>query len=190
MCIRDRFAGDFTFTINNRSGLLFQLGGTNLSDDHRIIGVPDMNPGNLGRELSFAGGLATGGFLASLKGGGDNDLFKTASVIDGNTATNPADGNQNVIPRGNALNVVDAAIEQVSDIRAFLGAFVAQEVEPNIRSLDVAIQNLTSSESDIRDLDFASETAEFTRSQVLFQAGVSVMASANLIPQTVLQLLQ
>ena len=65
-----------------------------------------------------------------------------------------------------------------------------QNLQPNARSLQVAIENLTASESSIRDLDFAAEVAEFTRAQVLFAAGTSVLSSANLIPQTVLSLLQ
>jgi flagellin len=58
-----------------------------------------------------------------------------------------------------------------------------------MNSLGVALENLTASESQIRDLDFASEVAQFTRSQILFAAGTSVLRTANLIPQNVLTLL-
>jgi len=54
----------------------------------------------------------------------------------------------------------------------------------------VAIENLQTAESIIRDLDFAEETSNFTRTQILFQAGTAVLASANLIPQNVLTLLR
>jgi flagellin len=54
----------------------------------------------------------------------------------------------------------------------------------------VAVENITRSESTIRELDFAADTAQFTKTQILFQAGTAVLASANLIPQTILSLLQ
>ena len=85
---------------------------------------------------------------------------------------------------------MDAAIDEISETRAFLGAVVADDVEPAIHQLNVAIENLTSSESDIRDLDFAEETSDFTKAQILYQAGISVIAQANLAPQAVLQLLR
>ena len=88
-----------------------------------------------------------------------------------------------------ASRILDSAIDQISDIRAFLGAFANDNVEPTKRELEVHIENLQASESTIRDLDFAAETAELTRTQVLFQAGVSVLAQANALPQAVLQLL-
>ena len=63
-------------------------------------------------------------------------------------------------------------------------------IEPSMRELAVHMENLKASESTIRDVDIAEETAELARTQVLFQAGVSVMAQANQIPASVLQLLQ
>jgi len=56
--------------------------------------------------------------------------------------------------------------------------------------LNVALENVTASESTIRDADFAEETSNLTRAQILTQAGTSVLATANATPQSVLQLLQ
>ena len=112
--------------------------------------------------------FVTGGVLSSLRSGGANDLL-----------SNPE----------NALRIVDAAIDDVTDLRAYLGAFKQQTIDTNINSLAVAVENLTASESTIRDLDFAAETAEFTRSQILFYSGIAVMAQTNLISQSVLTLL-
>ncbi len=155
------------FSIAN-SGLLFQLNTEPTAGDQEIIGLPNISTSFLGREKTTTGGFTTGGFLEEIRSGGASDLFTDA---------------------GNSVRIVDAAINKISDVRAYLGAFVADTVEPNIVSLNVAIENLVASESEIRDLDFAMETAEFTRTQVLFQAGVSVLASANTVPQSVLQLL-
>ena len=91
---------------------------------------------------------------------------------------------------GNALRIIDVAIDQVSDLRAQLGAVQTNILESNERSLGIALENLQSSESYIRDLDFAAETSEFTQHQILFQAATAVLASANLVPQTILSLLQ
>jgi flagellin len=59
-----------------------------------------------------------------------------------------------------------------------------------MNSLSVALENVTASESTIRDADFAQETAAMTRAQILTQAGTSVLATANATPQSVLSLLQ
>ena len=90
----------------------------------------------------------------------------------------------------NALRIIDVAIDQISGVRAYLGAFVNDNIEPTMRELAVHMENLQASESTIRDVDIAAETANLARSQVLFQAGVSVMAQANQIPGSILQLLQ
>ena len=62
-------------------------------------------------------------------------------------------------------------------------------LETNINSLEVSLENLTASESTIRDADFAVETANLTRAQILVEAGTSVLSTANLVPQVVLALL-
>ncbi|RLV48791.1 flagellin [Nocardioides mangrovicus] len=81
------------------------------------------------------------------------------------------------------------AINTVSATRADLGA-VQNRFEHRINSTNVAIENLTASESRIADTDMASEMASFTRSQILSQAGTAMLAQANQAPQSVLKLLQ
>ena len=82
------------------------------------------------------------------------------------------------------------AINQVSTIRGRLGALQKNVLETNINSLSVALENVTASESNIRDADFATETAALTRSQILVQANQSVLQQANSAPQSVLSLLR
>jgi hypothetical protein len=75
-------------------------------------------------------------------------------------------------------------------LRGRLGAFEKNTLDTNVNSLSVALENVTASESTIRDADFAAETAALTRAQILTQAGTSVLATANSTPQSVLSLLQ
>ncbi|MCS6923875.1 MAG: flagellin [Fimbriimonadales bacterium] len=90
----------------------------------------------------------------------------------------------------NALRIIDAAISEISKMRGDMGAFQRYVLESNIRSLNVARENVMASESTIRDADFALEISNFTKQQILMQSGMSVLAQANSMPQTVLQLLQ
>jgi flagellin len=84
---------------------------------------------------------------------------------------------------------VQTAITEISTQRAALGA-VQNRFEHSINSLNVAIENLSASESRIRDTDMAQEMVAFTRSQILSQAGTAMLAQANQAPQGVLQLLR
>ncbi|RXI99597.1 hypothetical protein DS745_15200 [Anaerobacillus alkaliphilus] len=89
----------------------------------------------------------------------------------------------------NAMKVLDNAIQQVSSERSKLGAF-QNRLEHTINNLQVTRENLTSSESRIRDADMALEMTNFTKNNILNQAGTAMLAQANQLPQGVLQLLQ
>ena len=88
-----------------------------------------------------------------------------------------------------ALGNLDTAIGKVSTERAGLGA-VQNRLEHKINNLNVAVENLSASESRIRDTDMAQEMVSFTRSQILSQAGTAMLAQANQAPQGVLSLLR
>lgn len=90
---------------------------------------------------------------------------------------------------GDAILRVDAALNSVNSIRSELGA-IQNRFESTIANLATTSENLSASNSRIRDADFAAESAELARTQVLQQAGLSVLAQANARPQQVLQLLQ
>lgn len=87
-----------------------------------------------------------------------------------------------------ALTAIDSAIQTVSGDRADLGA-VQNRLQHTINSLSVAAENAAAAESRIRDTDMAKEMSSFSRSQILSQAGVSMLAQANSSPQSVLKLL-
>jgi len=88
-----------------------------------------------------------------------------------------------------AIDSIDTAIKGVSTARATLGAY-QNRFEHTINNLNVAVENLSASESRIRDTDMAQEMVSFTRSQILTQAGTSMLAQANQAPQNVLSLLR
>lgn len=125
-------------------------------------GVDDLQ--DIGLEAGTFGGAANGQFLTEV------DI----STLEGANA---------------ALTAIDNALDSVNAARADLGA-VQNRFETTISNLAVAQENLTAANSRIRDADFAAETAELSRTQVLQQAGISILAQANALPQQALSLLQ
>ena len=87
-----------------------------------------------------------------------------------------------------SIALIDTAIDTVSTNRANLGA-IQNRLEHTIANLGVAAENLSAAESRVRDVDMAKEMSEFTRTQILMQAGTAMLAQANMKPQTVLKLL-
>jgi flagellin len=108
----------------------------------------------------------------------DSKTLGTAN-LDLTSSTGPAD----------AITAIDKAIKSVSDTRANLGA-VQNRFEHTINNLNVAVENLSASESRIRDTDMAQEMVSFTRNQILTQAGTSMLSQANQSAQGVLSLLR
>jgi flagellin len=87
-----------------------------------------------------------------------------------------------------AISTIDLALQSVTSVRGRLGAF-QNRLEFTINTLAIQEENSAASESAIRDADIARETVAFTRNQILVSAGTSVLAQANIVPQTALQLL-
>ena len=88
-----------------------------------------------------------------------------------------------------AIGSIDAAITAVSTGRSTLGA-TQNRLEHTVANLSVAVENLTASESRVRDTDMAEEMVSFTRHQIMVQAGTAMLAQANQVPSSVLSLLQ
>jgi len=137
--------------------------------------------------IVLAGAVADGAFTAAgtfaveaastaLGGGQADNTLSGVDVLTGATAND-------------ALLTLDFALQQVSGLRAELGA-VQTRFESTISNLSINTENLSAARSRIRDADFAAETAELTRSQILQQAGISILSQANAQPQNVLALLQ
>jgi flagellin len=90
----------------------------------------------------------------------------------------------------NTMTALDEAIGQVSVLRAQLGSFQKNTLESTVRYLGIGVENLSASESQVRDTNVAEEVVKLTKNQILQQAGTSVLAQANSAPQQVLSLLR
>ena len=88
-----------------------------------------------------------------------------------------------------ALEIIDSAVDDITNLRGTLGAFQQNTLEATANNLRTTLENTVNAESVIRDTDFAAEISEFTKQQTLMQAGTSVLGNANQIPQLVLSLL-
>ncbi|XOB91145.1 flagellin [Pseudomonadota bacterium 24LQ007] len=120
--------------------------------------------------------------------GVDVDSSVTATEADNTVSLNQVDISTRE-GADEALVAIDYAINQVNEFRSDLGA-VQNRFESTIANLNTSVENLSASNSRIVDADFAAETANLAKSQVLQQAGISVLAQANARPQQVLSLLQ
>jgi flagellin len=98
-------------------------------------------------------------------------------------------GTIDVSASSDAISAIDAAISKVSTLRGEFGA-VQNRLEHTLNNLATYQENLMASESRIRDVDMASEMVEFSKNQILQQAGTSMLAQANQAPQGVLSLLR
>ncbi|HLL91120.1 MAG TPA: flagellin [Tepidisphaeraceae bacterium] len=152
--------GTKTFAITG-GGAKFQLGSKVAPAGQVNMGIAAVTTSRLGNDLT--------GYLNEMASGGD------MSLVGGNTVA--------------AQRALDVAIRQITRLRGRLGAFQKNVLETNVNSLSVALENVTASESSIRDADFAEETSKMTRGQILVQATTSVLAQANSTPQSVLSLL-
>jgi flagellin len=156
-------AAAFTGTINFEiigGGALFQLGPDVVSNQQVRIGINSLNTARLG---------GSSGKLYQLQSGGTATLAEDPNV---------------------AASIVEEAINDVTTLRGRLGAFQRTLLETNKNALNDTLVNLTDAESQIRDADFASETAALTRAQILVQSGTTVLSIANQNPQNVLALLR
>jgi flagellin len=122
------------------------------------------------------------------------NIFGTGSTLTGFDSVGLAVDNatlnlQTTTSAQTAVDALDTAIKGISTARANIGAY-QNRFEHTINNLNVAIENVTASESRIRDTDMASEMVEFTKNQILSQAGTAMLAQANQAPQSVLKLLQ
>jgi flagellin len=148
------------FTITG-GGAKFNLGPSVNINNQVSVGIGNFAARNIGD--------GNVGFLDDLGSG------KTNNVVDGNLE--------------DAQKIIDAAISRVSNARGRLGAFQKNVIGTTIRSLGVSFENTSAAESSIRDTDFAAETANLTRSQILVQAATNVLAISNSQPQQALALL-
>lgn len=141
-------------------GALFQLGPSVVSNQQARLGIQSVSTATLG---------GVSGRLFELRSGG-------AKALDSDV--------------GGAAKVVEEVLSSITSLRGRLGAFQKTTLETNIYTLNDTLANLTEAESSIRDADFAAESANLTRAQILVQSGTRVLSIANNNPQNVLSLLR
>jgi flagellin len=145
-------------------GSNFQIGEEVSANGQVGIGIEAVNTARLG-------GLS--GKLYELGTGGGKSLLDVGPSVQGSSL----------------VSIVDEALDRVSTLRGRLGAIQKNVIETNVATLGVALENISEARSQIVDTDFAVETANLTKSQILSQAGISVLSIANQQPQQVLSLL-
>jgi flagellin len=166
--------GGFTAAVGGTTvaGAVTTSGKITLTDSKPVT-ITDVGGGGSAAALGFTSGTATG--LSTIAGGA------TATLANQNVLT--------VAGANSTISSVDAALATVSAFQSQLGA-IQNRFTAAVGNLQSTAQNLTQSRSTIQDADFAAETANLTQSQVLEQAGISVLAQANQQPQLILKLLQ
>jgi flagellin len=173
-------AASDTVETNNRASLNAEF--TSLRDEiDRIASAAEYN----GKKL--LDGSFAGQFQVGANGTADNAIsFTIASVnqTDLGIDTAAIDTLANAVT---SLDTLTSAIDTVSEIRSDLGT-IQNRLAYTVASVDNTAENLASSESTIRDLDISEEITSFTKSQILVQAGMSMLAQANAVPQNVLAL--
>lgn len=151
-------------------GALYQIGSEVSALQQTALGISSVAASRLGG-TEINGAIE---YLSSLKDGEGNSI-------------------RDALARGQdftgAQDIISNAIDQVTVLRGRLGAIQLNVFDPSVRSLQAQFENLSASESQIRDADFAYETSRLTRAQILTSAGTSVLTLANQQAQQVLQLL-
>ena len=183
-----KFNGVSMFSSGNAS-MDFQVGAGTDTSDHITVSSAALGGGT----AASAGATIT----ATSDGVTDTELKNlmatlTTANTTNSTAAGIAIGGVSTIVVGdidNAIKVIDEALNQVNDKRAQFGA-VQNRFESVISNLQVSIENESAARGRIMDADFAAETANLSRSQILQQAGTAMIAQANQLPQSVLSLLR
>jgi flagellin len=155
------------------SGLTFQVGIQNTSNDRLSLSIAKLSTGTLGTAAVASVAASTGVSAVSA----------IAALTISGCSLSSASGAQK------AIAAFDAAIKQLSTARSNVGA-VQNRMQVTVSNLSVSAQNLTAANSRITDVDIAAETANMTQENILSQAGVAVLSQANSIPSTALSLLR
>jgi flagellin len=154
-----------------------EFNGTNVLDGSAASGIAIQVGARDGDTITITGTDAT---VATLLSG--------SSSISSTGLATTVSGGVTVVTSG-ALAEIDAAIKQVDTMRSDLGA-IQNRFQSTIANLNNTVTNLSAARSRIEDADYAVEVSNMTRAQILQQAGTSVLAQANQVPQTVLSLLR
>jgi len=187
--------GDLAIAVGDES---IAVDMTSVTDNASLTSAINAAGNGLGITATLAGTgtSATINFSGEVTGTADT-MTATGTGLTGVTSAAAATTNVNhtddvditsVAGTADALKIIDAALLEVSDSRANLGA-VQNRFGHTINNLSNIQENVSASRSRIQDTDFASETAQMTKNQILQQAGTSILAQSNQLPQAALSLL-
>jgi len=185
-------AANDTFTSTDRSYLDLEFG--QLSDEiDRITASVQYNTMTLLDGTGFGAGAAGSVLHVGANSGGANTInVQIGSVSTGalgmSTGGTGAVGVSTQAAATSALSQIDTALDTVNQLRADLGSYI-NRLEHTINNISNQEFNTQDAESRIRDVDFAHETTQFTRNQILVQSSTSMLSQANSKPQSVLSLL-
>lgn len=169
------------------SSINLHVGEEGTNDNQISVKFDGMNSAKLGLSgsASAAGGANTATSTASASG--QTSISTAAGTVNG-----PGTGKADVTSADNAkaaISIINNAIDIISSMRSDFGA-LQNRLEHTINNLGVQTENITASESRIRDVDMAKEMMAYTKNNILVQASQAMLAQANQVPQGVLQLLQ
>lgn len=145
-------------------GMQYQLGEGDSDVERTVYSIPGMSSSSIGKVTI------------------DGRLYTLQDVLSGGAASLANDPVK-------AMKILSQALDDVTETRSRLGAFQKDMLQTNINSLEITVENITKTEAYIRDTNMAYESTEFTKNQILVNAGTSMLAQANQAPQNVLQLL-
>ena len=184
------------------AGTAVDVDMTSVTDVKSLSSAINAASNGLGIEATYDSTASTITFSGNIVGSGATDILTFSgtsaanTVITAVTSTAAATADlhaddiniSSVTGTADAIKVIDKALLEISDSRANLGA-VQNRFSHTINNLSNIQENVSASRSRIQDTDFASETAQMTKNQILQQAGTSILAQSNQLPQAALSLI-
>ena len=181
---------------NGEALVLTAADGRNIevAEDGANTAAADLNltAGSYQGKIELTGTLSTGITIVDTGGNDQAALGAITLVTAGGTSLTgglDAINIASVTGSSNAIDSIDSALSTISSTRATLGS-IQNRFESVVANAQTSAENLSASRSRIVDADFAAETAQMTKAQILQQSGIAMLAQANSIPQNVLALLQ
>lgn len=182
------FNGQTLFESTAATTIEFQVGANTTANDRIIVDRVRLSGGTAVAAASATSGAADDVVLATVTGQWTGPSATGVGIAIGGVGTSDVASAVDTTAIDNAIKVIDAALDKINDKRALFGA-AQNRFEAVVSNLAVNIENQSAARGRIMDADFAAETANLSRAQILQQAGNAMVAQANQLPQQVLKLL-
>ncbi|MDX9845050.1 MAG: flagellin [Aquabacterium sp.] len=182
------FNGQKLFESTAATTIEFQVGANTTADDRIIVDRVRLSGGTPVAAASATSGAADDVVLATVTGQWTGPAATGVGIAIGGVGASDVASAVDTTAIDAAIKVIDAALDKINDKRAVFGA-AQNRFEAVVSNLAVNIENQSAARGRIMDADFAAETANLSRAQILQQAGNAMVAQANQLPQQVLKLL-